>query len=177
MENFYELSLRRQSCRAFEPGRAVEHDKLVKMIEAGRNAPSGCNAQPWSFVVVEDRDLLPKVAKCAQATGNEFTDDAGAFVIIMEEHARLMPKLRAMLDSQYFAKGDIGAAAAYVCLEAAELGLGTCQIGMFDRETLCALLGIPEGKRFGALIAVGYPKDPAIREKKRKPLDEIVRFV
>jgi nitroreductase len=48
---------------------------------------------------------------------------------------------------------------------------------MYDRPKICELLGIPEDKRFGGLVAVGYPADDVIRPKIRKPLEEIVRYV
>ncbi|MDR0629155.1 MAG: nitroreductase family protein, partial [Treponema sp.] len=50
-EDFLDLCLRRQSCRNFSD-KPVEHDKLVKCVDAGHYAPSACNSQPWSFVVV-----------------------------------------------------------------------------------------------------------------------------
>jgi nitroreductase len=108
---------------------------------------------------------------------NPFLSKAKAFIIILEEHAVLMPVVRRIMDSQYFAKGDLGAATVQVCLEAETQGLGTCIIGVYDREGISKALNIPIEKQFGALIAVGYPADPAVRQKSRKPLDEIMRFV
>ena len=179
MNDFLELAARRQSCRDFS-GARVERGKLTKCVEAGRLAPSGCNGQPWSFVVVDDPEKVAVLAKCAQpfgATTNIFTDKAGAFIVVLEEHAVLMPMVRKMVDSQIFAKGDIGGAVLNICLEAADLGLGTCIIGFYDRETIAATLGLPPEQRFGALIAVGCPASDAIRPKVRKPLEEIVRYV
>lgn len=174
--DFLELCKTRQSCRAFT-GQKIEHEKLVKLVEAGRNAPSACNSQPWRFIVVENKDLFPEIAKCGQLTGNAFTSDAGAFIIILEEHAVLMPAVRPMIEPQHFAKFDIGAAATYICLEAAQLGLGACHIGFFDREKLSQLLNLPRDQRYGGFIALGYPKDEIIREKKRKSMDDVAQFV
>lgn len=178
MKDFLELCKTRQSCRNFD-GRSVEREKLTKCVEAARLAPSGCNSQPWSFVVVDDPKLVPEVAKCAQVMEgvNTFTDKAGAFIVVLEEHAVLLPGIRKLLDSQYFAKHDVGAATLALCLEAAEQGLGSCIMGMFDREKLSGLLDIPIEKRFAVVIALGYPAEERIREKRRKPLEEIVRYV
>ena len=177
MTDFMDLCLRRQSCRDFAD-KPVEHEKLVKCIEAARLTPSGCNAQPWSFVVVENPSIVPEVAKCAQQMGiNEYVSGAKAFVVVLEEHAVLMPGIRKLLDSQYFAKGDLGAAVATVCLAAEDQGLGTCILGIYDRERICELLNIPVEKQFGGLIAVGYPAGDKVRNKVRKPMDELVRFV
>ena len=176
-EDFLDLCLRRQSCRNFSD-KPVEHEKLLKCVEAGHYAPSGFNSQPWSFVVVETPALVAEAAKCGrQMNMNPSLSKARAFIIILEEHAVLMPAIRCILDSQYFAKGDLGAAALQVCLEAETQGLGTCIIGIYDREGLCKLLDIPVEKQFAALIAVGYPADPTVREKSRKPVESITRFV
>jgi nitroreductase len=176
-EDFLELCLRRQSCRSFSD-KPVEHEKLLKCVEAGHYAPSGCNAQPWSFVVAETPDIVAEVAKCGQQMNmNPFLSKAQAFIVILEEHAVLMPAVRRIIDSQYFAKGDLGAAALQICLEAETQGLGTCIIGIYDREGLSTTLNIPVEKQFAALIAVGYPADPAVRPKTRKQLEELSRFV
>jgi nitroreductase len=176
-KDFLDLCQRRQSCRNFSD-KPVEHEKLEKCVDAGHYAPSGCNSQPWSFVVVETPAVVAEVAKCGQQMEmNPFLSKARAFIIVLEEHAVLMPTARRILDSQYFAKGDIGAAAVHVCLEAETQGLGTCIIGIYDREGVCKLLNIPIEKQFGALIAVGYPADPTVRQKARKQLKDVARFV
>ena len=177
MNDFLDLCLRRQSCRNFAE-KPVEHEKLVKCVEAGRLAPSGCNSQPWSFVVAESPEAVAEVAKCGQQNGmNPWLSKAAAFIIILEEHAVLVPSVRKILDSQYFAKGDLGAATVHVCLEAETQGLGSCIIGIYDREGICNALGIPIEKQFGALIALGYAANDTVRSKIRKPLEEIARFV
>ena len=177
MSDFFDLCARRQSCRSFAD-KPVEHEKLLRCIEAARLAPSGCNAQPWSFVVVEDPAVVPEVAKAAMQMGiNEYMASAKAFIVVLEEHAVLIPAVRKIFDSQYFAKGDLGAAVMCITLAAEEQGLGTCILGIYDREHLCELLDIPIEKHFAGLIAVGYPAKDKVREKARKPLDNIVRFV
>jgi nitroreductase len=177
MSDFLELCKLRQSCRGFSE-QPVEHDKLVQCVEAGRLAHSGCNAQPWSFVVVENQETVRQIALCGQQLKqNAWLDTAKAFIIVLEEHAVLSPVISCFLDSQYYAKGDLGAATAYICLEATAQGLGNCIIGVYDRKKMCELLHIPPEKQFGALIALGYPAHDGIRPKKRKAFEDIVRFI
>jgi nitroreductase len=177
MSDFLDLCLRRQSCRDFAD-RPVEHEKLVNCLEAGRLSPSGCNAQPWSFIAVEKPDIVAEIAQCGQQLNmNSFLSKAKAFIVVLEEHAVLRPTVRHIFDSQYFAKGDLGAATLQICLEAAAQGLGTCIIGVYDREKIREILNISPEKHFGALIAVGYPADETVRPKARKPFEEVVRFV
>ena len=177
MNDFLELCLRRQSCRNFSD-KLVEHEKLLKCVEAGHLAPSACNSQPWSFVVVETPEVVSEVAKCGQQMQmNSFLSSAKAFIVVLEEHAVLNAAVRHILDSQYFAKGDLGATTVHICLEAETQGLGTCIIGIYDREGIGKLLNIPIEKQFAALFAVGYPADDKVREKQRKSLDDIARFM
>ncbi|MDR2135454.1 MAG: nitroreductase family protein [Treponema sp.] len=177
MSIFMDLCKRRQSCRGFSE-RPVEHDKLVQCVEAGRLTHSGCNAQPWSFVVVETPEIVSRVAQCSQQLKqNAWLETAKAFIIVLEEHAVLNPVISCFLDSQYYAKGDMGAAAAYICLEATAQGLGSCIIGLYDRAKICEALNIPAEKQFGYVIALGYPANDTIRTKSRKAIEDIVRFV
>jgi nitroreductase len=177
MIDFLEICKLRQSCRSFSE-QAVEHEKLINCVEAGRLAHSGCNSQPWSFVVVESQDMVSQIAKCGQQLKqNAFLDTAKAFIIVLEEHAVLSPIISCFIDSQYYAKGDLGAATAYICLEAATQGLGSCIIGLYDRKKICELLNIAPEKQFASLIALGYSSNNTIRPKNRKAFEDIARFI
>lgn len=178
MKDFMELCMLRRSCRKYAD-RPVEREKLTKCVEAARLAPSACNSQPWSFVVVDNPEMVAKIAENTPMMGaNAWSSSAKAFIAVVEEHAVLMPALRSIFESQYYAKWDLGAAAAMICLQAADLELGTCIMGVFDREKIYDLLGIPTEKQLRVLIAVGYPESAAeIRPKNRKPLEEIARYI
>ena len=177
MKDFLELCTTRQSCRNFAD-KPVEHEKLLKCVEAARLTPSACNSQPWEFIVVEDPEIVPEIAKCTQNLGiNEYISGAKAFFIVLEKHAVLMPVIRKIIDSQYFAKGDLGAATVYLTLAAEAQGLGTCINGIFNREKICELVGLPKEQQIFMVIAVGYAADKDVRPKLRKPLEDIVRFV
>lgn len=58
--DFLELASRRQSTRKYDINRPVEPEKIERIIEAARLAPSACNAQPWHFVVVNEAELMDK---------------------------------------------------------------------------------------------------------------------
>jgi nitroreductase len=177
MADFIEHALKRQSCRQYAD-KPVEREKLTKCVEAARLAPSACNSQPWSFVVVDNPEKVAEVAKTTmQLDINEYIGKAKAFFVVVEEYAQLMPKIAKMIDSQYFAKGDLGAATLSLCLEAESLGLGTCIVGLFDRPKLRELLDIPKDNNIFIVVAVGYPSSDNVRNKQRKPIEEIVRYV
>ena len=177
MSDFFELASRRQSCRSYKDA-PVEHEKLVKIVEAARLSPSACNSQPWSVVVAEDPKVVAEIASSVELLGiNGYLKSATAFFVVLEERARLMPKIAQLMDSQVFAKGDVGGFALALCYAAEELGVGTCIAGMFDRPRLRELLSIPETADIFLVIAAGYPSSDKIRPKERKPLAEIARFV
>ena len=114
-DDFMTLVQARYSCRDYDPDRPVEHEKLIQCLEAARLAPSACNSQPWHFTVVEGREMILKTAKCLQESGmNQFTDNAGALIVINEEPAILKAVIAEKMDSQSYAQIDIGIAAAHI---------------------------------------------------------------
>jgi nitroreductase len=177
MTDFFELASKRQSTRSYSD-KPIEHEKLVKIVEAARLTPSACNSQPWSVIVVEDPQVVKEVASSVSLLGiNEYLASATAFFVVVEEQAHLMAKIAQIVDSQVFAKGDLGAFSLSLTFAAQELGIGTCISGLFDRPRLRKLLNIPEYKSIFIVIAAGYPNTDNIRKKERKPLEEIARFV
>ena len=177
MSNFFELINKRESCRSYSDRRVSKED-LVKCIEAARVAPSACNSQPWSFVVVNSEEKSPLVAKCTQSMGmNKFTSEAPAFIVVCEEKANLSANLGGIIKSQHYAQGDVGIAVASICYAATELGLSTCILGWFDEKKLVELLSLPKNKRIRLVISVGFAKNDNIRNKKRKSIDEIMTYI
>lgn len=172
--DYFTLIARRESCRNFAE-KEVEREQLVRCIEAARIAPSACNSQPWSFVLVNGGTLASRTAKCLQSLGmNKFTDRCPAFVVVLEEKATLSAKLGGKVKDQYYAPIDIGIAAAHLCLAATEQGLSSCIMGWFDEKKLKELLSISRNKRIRLVIGIGYAADEKLREKKRKPLEQIL---
>ena len=109
---FKEMLEKRESCRAFS-SRPVTRDDLMKLVEAGRLSPSGCNAQPWRFIVVDEPGAKEKLCDAlvvdGGATGAPFRKQVPAFIIIVEQPAKVMPFVKDHYgDTQRFAQGDIG---------------------------------------------------------------------
>jgi nitroreductase len=178
MKDLLGLIGRRQSCRSFDPQRAVERDKLVACLEAARLSPSACNSQPWRFVAVDDPQRVEQVARCVQDTKmNRFTECCTCFVVVVEGAQNLSAKVGGSLKNQQYAAIDIGIAAAHLVLAATELGLGSCILGWFNERRLKMMLGIPKTRRVRLVVALGYAAegDP-LREKDRKDFSEVVSF-
>lgn len=176
---FQELIKSRQSVRKYQD-KPVERAKIEKIIEAVHLAPSACNSQPWRIIIVDEPVLKNEVAKATFSKTinfNRFTVEAPVIAVLVIEKAKLIAQIGGSIKDMEYPKIDIGIAAAHFCLQAEELGLGTCMIGWFDEKKIRQLLKIPEKRRIGLLIALGYPpEDYKLRKKIRKPLDEICGF-
>ena len=176
---FLLLVKQRQSVRKYVT-RPVESEKLHRCLEAARLAPSASNSQPWRFVVVNDPDLVQKVAKETigpLATFNAFVPQAPVIVAIVIEKMKAVTQMGAYLKDREYPLIDIGIASEHFCLQAAEDGLGTCMLGWFNEKPIKELLNIPGNKRIGLLITLGYALDDyPVREKKRKKMEEVVGY-
>lgn len=83
--NFTEIALARQSCRAYDPNREVEQEKLDAILEAVRLAPSACNGQPYHLTVCRG-EAAKAVAKATMGMGmNKFAAGAPVLIVISEE--------------------------------------------------------------------------------------------
>lgn len=175
---FLNLVQRRQSVRGYAT-RPVPPDLIERCLEAARLAPSACNAQPWTFIVVDDADLKNQLADATADRWlplNHWTKQAPIHVVIVVERANLTSRIGAKIKKRDFSWMDVGIAAEHFCLQAAALGLGTCMLGWFNEETVRRLLHIPDSKRVGLIITLGYPSDRQTRPKIRKELDRMVRW-
>lgn len=174
---FLDLVRQRQSVRGYT-SRFVEPEKLERCLEAARLAPSACNAQPWTFIVVDDVDLKNRLADATADRWlplNHWTKQAPVHVVIVVERANLTSRIGAKVKKRDFSWMDVGIAAEHFCLQAAAQGLGTCMLGWFKEGRVRRLLHIPPSKRVGLIITVGYPADDITRPKIRMPLDRMVR--
>ena len=170
--DFEELILKRQSDRKYAPGKVSTED-IMKCIEAARISPSACNAQPWKFVVVDDRGKLNEMADAAEGMGmNKFTHGVPVMVAVVLEKMNFSAKVGSLVKNKDYCMLDLGMAVEHFCLQAADLGLGTCIMGWFDEKKIASLLGVPRGKRIPLIIALGHPEGPT-RKKIRKPLEDM----
>lgn len=172
-----DLFRKRQSQRAYKPT-PVEPEKIERILEAARIAPSACNAQPWKFIVVDDPELKNQIADATSAKllgMNHWTKQAPVHIVIVEEGANISSSVGGAIKQRHFPLMDIGIAASYISLQATHEGLGTCFIGWFNEKRVKQLLGIPRGKRPQLIITLGYP-DSEVREKVRKDKDKVVSY-
>ncbi len=171
--NFTEIAYSRQSCRAYDSTKEVEHEKLAAVLEAARLAPSACNGQPYRLTVCSGESAV-KVAKAVTGMGmNKFAHDAPIMIVISEEDYVKSAALGAKVKGNDYRSIDIGIVAAYLTAEATAQGLGTCILGWFDDKKIRAICSLDKPVRL--VITLGYAKEGTpLREKKRKDMTALV---
>jgi len=162
-----EAILRRRSIQRFLP-KAVEKDKLERVLEAGRLAPSAKNRQEWRFVVLQKPALREKVKEAA--FGDEKGAQAPAIIALCTTNVDyLMP------NGQLSYPIDLAFAAAFMTLQASAEGLGSCCLSTYDEAAIAELIGVPFSMRVVLLLLVGYPEQVP-EPTARKPLKRIVGY-
>lgn len=169
--DFLQLVQNRHSVRQYT-GEPIPHEKLERILEAGRLAPSARNSQPWRFYCAESRSAVDDTVKAILMSGrNAFTEKCGAIIAITEEPIPSEPAMR-----RRFAEYDIGMAVMQICLAAEALGVGSCILGLYSEEGVKCALSIPEDRQVALLVALGVPDEISVREKTRKPASETVVY-
>ncbi len=157
---------KRRSVRRFN-GNEIPHEFMEQILEAGRWAPSGANAQPWRLIVVTEKEKLKSIAECCyyKVFKSRHVGEASAAVVICAD-----PEA----GSQTYTL-DAAIAGANMTLMATSLGIGSCWIGAFEEETLKKMMRIPENLKIIALIALGYEVGKA-SVPPRLPLSSIAHY-
>ncbi len=163
-ETILDIIKKRRSVRHFD-GRKIPDESMGQILEAGRWAPSGANAQPWRFIVVTGKETLAALAeKCYyRVFKSRHVGEAGAAVVICADPGA---------GSQTYTI-DAAIAGTNMTLMATSLGIGSCWIGAFEEPAVRSILNIPPNLKLIALIAFGYEIGKASAPP-RLPLSSIV---
>jgi nitroreductase len=155
----FEAIKTRRSIRKYKPI-LIPDEKLKKILEAARLAPSAANRQPWGFVIVRDAERKKAIAEAAN--NQTFLADAAVIVAAVGD-----PEI----SKKWFEK-DAMIAVEHLALSAAALGYGTCWIGAFNEAKVKSLLRIPESVKVVVLLPIGVPDETPLT-KTRKEFSEI----
>ncbi len=161
-----EIIKKRRSVRHFD-GRKIPDECMEQILDAGRWAPSGANAQPWRFIVVTGKEKLVALAeRCYyKAFKSRHVGEAGATVVVCADPGA---------GSRTYII-DASIAGTNMTLMATSLGIGSCWIGAFEEPAVRSILHIPPNLKLIALIAFGYEIGKA-SVPPRLPLSTIVRY-
>ncbi len=173
-----DLVTSRQSTRNYS-STPVPRQMIDQCIDTARLAPSACNSQPWSFIVIDDPELKDTLAHHAFSgiySVSLFAKKAPVIIAAITEQSSYMATLGRFIKGTQYNLIDIGIACEHFILQATELGIGTCWIGWFNERGVKKALSLPRKTKIDVLISVGYSEDPVLREKTRKTLNDIRHF-
>jgi nitroreductase len=151
--------MERRSIRKYKP-EPIPAEHLRQILEAGRQAPSAANRQPWHFIVVGEPEQKRRLAEACR--GQMWMADAAYILVAVG--------LPAVSNKWY--RVDVAIALENMVLAARSLGYGTCWIGAFEPEQVKAVCQIPAELEVVACTPLGVP-DAAPAARERKPWEEI----
>jgi nitroreductase len=157
-----DVVLNRRSIRRYEP-KEIPRDVLDKILEAGRQAPSAANKQPWHFIVLTDSEIKKELSK---GMFNRFIKDAPV-TIVGCAHKDMIASKWSIVSTTIALQNMVIAAWA--------MGIGSCWVGDFSEEKVKKLLNIPESWNIVALVSFGYPAEKP-QPRKKKTIEKIVSF-
>ena len=166
--DFKNLSEARYSLRKYSDA-PVEPEKLDLILKAAQNAPTAHNYQPQRVFVLESEAALTKVDAC---TGSHVHPPV--MLVVAYDPA---VSWKREYDGKDHGEIDAAIAATQMMLQAADIGLGTTYIGMFDPEKLLSAFPEMAGTTPIAMLSLGYPAEtarPSRLHGDRKPLSELV---
>ncbi|NLT41121.1 MAG: nitroreductase [Anaerolineae bacterium] len=154
--------LERRSIRTYAP-EPIADDVLLRILEAGRQAPSAANRQPWSFVVVRDPERRRALAEACN--GQMWLADAAVLLVGVG-----LPTV-----SPRWYLVDMGIAMQNMVVTATAFGYGTCWIGAFNEDKVKGLLNIPADLKVVAVTPIGVPGGPQPAARGRREFTDIFR--
>lgn len=150
---FLELAKERYSVRKFS-NKPVEQEKIDRLLEAARLAPTACNNQPQRILLIQSSEALAKLKNC---TAYHF-DAPLAFLVCYDENAVWKRKL----DGHTSGDVDASIVTTHLMLAAADLGLGSTWVMHFNPTAIREAYAIPEGIAPVALLPTGYPDEGCV---------------
>jgi nitroreductase len=180
-----EVIRKRRSVRSYQ-SRAVPRDIINAIIDAGNEAPSAMNSQPWRFVVIEDGEAKKKLIRAALPNARKILD------MVKESdpvrHEAITKRLNELPDPIYYSAPAVvfvigsGRYAQHSCplacenmmLAAHSMGLGTCWVGfgsmVTEDEGIKRLLELKDEEMIFGPILLGYSEGYPERPPKKEPM-------
>ena len=167
--DFYEVVRNRRSYRIYKPD-MPEKEKIEKILEAARLAPTWANMQGVNYIVVKE----PENVKAVWNAVGQLKKFAEAPLFIVGVISEKSSGTNSNGEKYYGV--DFGICFEHLILAATAEGLGTCWIGWFNEEKVKEVLNIPKKYRVLGLTPIGYPVKPRGEVTDRKPLEKIVHY-
>lgn len=169
---FSELIRKRESIRDYDPDNPVDRSVILRILEAGRAAPSAANLQPWRFIMVESEPLLSQVKA---SYSRDWIKNARHILIVS---GSMNASWKRSYDGYRSLETDLTIAMDHMILAAANEGVGTCWIAAFDPAVLRNALGLKTDEHVFAFTPLGHPRPGWVspQKKARKAASEVFEF-
>lgn len=169
----------RRSIRKYTD-KLVEDEKIIRIIDSARLAPSGSNTQPWHFIIVKSDSTRERIAEVSH--NQKWMKFAPVYIVCVAD-IRSRIKEGVELSLNEWSKEvelkqiirDTSIAIEHLVLSAEEVGLGTCWVAWFTQEEIRPILNIPSDKYVVSIITLGYP-DESPKQRPRKNLEDIIHY-
>ncbi|HUX21924.1 MAG TPA: nitroreductase family protein [Spirochaetia bacterium] len=148
--------------------KAIEQDKLKRILDAGRRAPSAKNRQPWRFIVIQEESLRKKMEEAS--FGQEHVGQAPSIVAACTTNIDYT-----MPNGQIAYPIDIAFSVAFMMVQAQAEEVGSCVITTYNEADVKEALSIPFSMRVVLLLLLGYPAEKPFPTT-RKSYDRVVSF-
>lgn len=167
---FNDVIKKRGSYRGPFTGEKISREELRAIVEAGIAAPSGCNAQTTTFVIVDDEQMIRQIAA---VTGKDYINQAGAVIVIVVDQTPAYGDMS-------FYKEDAAAATENILLAIANGGWATVWLDGVLRvggvaEKIASLVALPKGKSVQIILPVGRPQN-AVTQREKLPFEKRAWF-
>ena len=169
--DFLDLAKERYSCRYFDTEKQIEQEKIDKILEAARIAPTGRNSQSQRILVLTDKKELEKLSGCTQ-----YGWGAPLVMVVCYDKNESWKRTCDGADGGII---DMSIITTHMMLEVTNLGLGSTWVGSFDPKKAKEIYNIPENYEVVALLPIGYPSEqahPSRLHNDRKEINEIAFY-
>lgn len=170
---YTELIRSRESLRNYDPGRPVPDEVLLRILDAGRMAPSAKNYQPWKFLLISSHGMLARVKACYK---RDWIKDAPHILVMLGLKDQAWVRA---YDGYNSLETDVSIAMTHIILAAENEGVGTCWIAAYDPGLLREAIKPDENQLLFGITPLGYPR-PGYKKtlpKNRKTLKQIVEYL
>lgn len=170
---YTELIRSRESLRNYDPGHPVPDEILLRILDAGRMAPSAKNYQPWKFLLISSHGILDRVKACYK---RDWLKDAPHILVMLGLQDQAWVRA---YDGYNSLETDVSIAMTHIILAAENEGVGTCWIAAYDPRLLREVLKPDENQLIFGMTPLGYP-GPGYKKtlpKNRKTIEQIVEYL
>lgn len=170
MKDFLSLAEERYSVRKYQD-KAIEPEKMEKILEAARVAPTAANHQPFRIYILKSEEALKTIRGLTPCAFN-------APVVLMFTYNEEEQWKNAQEPGIASGQQDVSIVATHIMLEAWDLGIASCWVNAFPNSRAAAAFQIPKQEKVVLLMPLGYADpaaEPSVKHKQYRLMDEVVK--